>query len=194
VYEFLEGVVVRQAPTALVLDVGGVGYSLLIPFGTRFAEGSKARCWVHLVVREDAHTLYGFEGADQRDLFRLLLTVRGVGPAVALSLLSGLDAPKLVEAILGEDRAALTRAKGVGKRTADQILLDLSERVARFGKEHAFTDAPAPVADDDRRSDAVLALLSIGYKEKEAGAIVDKLVKADPTLETEQLIRAALRG
>ncbi len=193
-YEFLEGVVVRQAPTALVLHVGGVGYSLLIPFGTRFAEGQKARCWVHLVVREDAHTLYGFEGADQRDLFRLLLTVRGVGPSVALSLLSGLDAPKLVEAILSEDRSALTRAKGVGKRTADQILLDLSERVARFGKEHAFTDAPAPEAADDRRSDAVLALLSIGYKEKEAGAIVDKLVKDDPKLETEQLIRAALRG
>jgi Holliday junction DNA helicase RuvA len=194
VYEFLEGVVVRQAPTTLVLDVGGVGYALSIPFGTRFAEGQRARCWVHLVVREDAHTLYGFEGVDQRDLFRLLLTVRGVGPSVALSLLSGLEAPQLVEAILTENRAALTRAKGVGKRTADQILLDLSERVARFGKEHAFTDAPAPAAADDRKSDAVLALLSIGYKEKEASAIVDKLVAAEPDLDTEQLIRAALRG
>ena len=193
-YEFLEGDVVRQAPTSLVLDVGGVGYSLSIPFGTRFEEGQRARCWVHLVVREDAHTLYGFRHADQRDLFRLLLTVRGVGPAVALSLLSGLEAPQLVEAILNEDRAALTRAKGVGKRTADQILLDLSERVARFGKEHAFTDAPAPPATDDRRADAVLALLSIGYKEKEAGALVDKIAGEDPSLDTEQLIRAALRG
>ncbi len=192
-YEFLEGVVHRQAPTSLVLQVGGVGYALLMPFGTRFPQGERARVFVHQVVREDAHTLYGFGDEEQRDLFRLLLSVRGVGPAVALSLLSGLDTASLVQAILGEDRAAICRAKGVGKRTAEQILLDLRERVARFGHEAARPSAdPAAPGEDTTRADAVLALVSIGFKEKEAAALVARLAEAEPDLDTEQLIRAAL--
>lgn len=192
-YEFLEGIVHRQAPTSLVLQVGGIGYALLVPFGTRFPQGERARVFVHQVVREDAHTLYGFGDEEQRDLFRLLLSVRGVGPAVALSLLSGLDTASLVQAILSEDRAAICRAKGVGKRTAEQILLDLRERVARFGHEPERPSAPhgAP-GEDAAREDAVLALVSIGFKEKEASALVVRLAEADPALDTEQLIRAAL--
>lgn len=192
-YEFLEGIVTRQAPTSLVLQVGGVGYSLLVPFGARFPEGETARVPVHLVVREDAHTLYGFGDEEQRDLFRLLLSVRGVGPSVALSLLSGLDTASLVQAILTEDTAAICRAKGVGKRTAEQILLDLRERVARFGHEATTSPAGPASADEGVRADAVLALLSIGFKEKEATALVTRIAEADPSLDTEALIRTALR-
>lgn len=192
-YDFLEGVVIRQAPTSLVLQVGGVGYSLLVPFGAAFPEADRVRVFVHLAVRDDAHTLYGFRDQDQRDLFRLLLTVRGVGPSVALSLLSGLDTASLVQAILGEDRAAICRAKGVGKRTAEQILLDLRERVARFGHEpEPATGSSDGAPADSGRHDAVQALISIGFKEKEATALVDKLADSDPSLDTEQLIRAAL--
>jgi Holliday junction DNA helicase RuvA len=196
-YEFLEGVVERSAPTSLVLEVGGVGYALLVPLGVAFECGARARVWTHQVVREDAHTMYGFANTEQRDLFRLLLSVRGVGPAVALALLSGLSVPDLVQAVLDENTATLVRAKGVGKKTAEQILLDLRERVTRFGGEHAFVDvgrqATAPKRDE-RLADAIAALVSIGYKDREAAKLIEKAVETTDDLDVETLIRAVLRG
>ena len=196
-YEFLEGVVERSAPTSLVLEVSGVGYALAVPLGVHFERGARARVWTHLVVREDAHTLYGFATTEQRDLFRLLLSVRGVGPAVALALLSGLSVRDLVQAVLDEHTSTLVRAKGVGKRTAEQILLDLRERVARFGSEHAFVDvggAPAAPEREERLADAVAALVSIGYKDREAAKLVEKAADSSDELDVENLIRAVLRG
>jgi Holliday junction DNA helicase RuvA len=196
-YEFLEGKVVRWAPTSLVLAVGGLGYFLNVPLGTRFEVGGRARVWTHFVVREEAHTLYGFKDTEQRDLFRLLLTVRGVGPAVALALLSGLDVARLVRAILTEDKAALTRIKGVGKKTAEQILLDLRERVARLGGELAFTDVTSaePAHEHEERvGDAVAALVSIGYKEREARKLVERAATTSAEAGVEDLIRAVLQG
>lgn len=197
-YEYLEGELVRQTPTSLVLDVNGVGYFLTIPVGSSFgvSDSRRARVWTHLVVREDAHTLYGFASAEQRDLFRLLLTVRGVGPSAALMLLSGLSAETLVESILVEDVNALTRIKGVGKKTAEQILLDLRGRVTRLAGDQPFSDTPASAtqARDERVSDAISALLSIGYKEKEAAKLVEKAAKSDETLDVESLVRLALQG
>lgn len=196
-YEYLQGKIHRQTPTSLVLDVGGVGYFLTIPLGTRFDDQGLARAWTHLVVREDAHTLYGFASLEQRDLFRLLLSVRGVGPSAALMLLSGLSAKILIEAILTEDSAALTRIKGVGKKTADQILLDLRGRVTRMAGDGPFSDvqaAPTTNERDDLLADAISALVSIGYKEKEATKLVEKAAKNNEDLEVEDLVRTALQG
>jgi len=196
-YEFLEGVVDKSAPTSLVLEVSGVGYALAVPLGVHFERGARQRVWTHLVVREDAHTLYCFANVEQRDLFRLLLSVRGVGPAVALALLSGLSASELVQAVVQEDTGALVRVKGVGKKTAEQILLDLRERVARIQGEGPFVDAPgaspAP-AGDDRLQDAIAALVSIGYKEREASKLIEKVAADAPELDVESLIRSALNG
>lgn len=197
VYEFLDGELVRQAPTSLVVDVGGVGYALTVPLGTQFESSTRVRVWTHLVIREDAHTLYGFSDCEQRDFFRLLLSVRGVGPSVALMLLSSQTARDLVVAIQTEDREALTRIKGVGKKTAEQILLDLRERVSRLAGEHPFTDAGesrAAPGRDGQLAEAVSALVSIGYKEKEAIKLVEKAARADEDLDVEHLIRAVLRG
>lgn len=195
-FEFLEGEVARRTPTHLVLDVGGVGYALFVPVGSQFPTQGRTRAWTHFVVREDAQTLYGFDACKQRDLFRLLLSVRGVGPGVALALLSGLDADALVKAIVSEDAVSLTRVKGVGKKTAEQMLLDLREKITRFGSPELAeqpTAGGAPAAHN-LHDDAVSALASIGYKEKEADKLVRKVTKDAPELDLEEIIRAALRG
>jgi holliday junction DNA helicase RuvA len=196
-YEYLQGEAVKQAPTSLVLEVGGIGYFLTIPLGSRFGDAPTVRAWIHQVVREDSHTLYGFTTLAQRDLFRLLLTVRGVGPAAALMLLSGLSEKTLVEAILGEDVSALTRIKGVGKKTAEQILLDLRDRISRIAGESAFSDSPSTSSgppQDERIADAISALVSIGYKEKEAIKLVEKAAKNTEGIDVEALVRMALQG
>lgn len=195
-FEFLEGEVARHTPTSLVLDVGGVGYALAVPVGSAFPSQGRARAWTHFVVREDSQTLYGFDSTSQRDLFRLLLDVRGVGPSMALALLSGMEPEALVQAVVSGDAAALTRVKGVGKKTAEQMLLDLRDKITRFGsgEPQAPTGEGSAAPLDVLLADAVSALCSIGYKEKEAERLVRKVAADDDSLDLEQVIRAALRG
>ena len=192
-YDFLEGRVELHAATRLVLEVGGVGYELSVPLGSSFA-GARVRVWTHLVVREDAHTLYGFRDAATRELFRALLTVNGVGPRTALGVLSGLSRTELVAAIARGDRAALTSIKGIGKKTADQILLDLSGKAAKLlAAEGGAGPAPAlPAPADGASEDAVAALVSIGYADKDARKQVERAATRVGAADLETLVRAAL--
>lgn len=199
-YEYLEGQVAQRTATSVVLDVGGVGYELLAPLGSSFAaRGARARVWTHLVVRADAHVLYGFAGREARELFRLLLVVRGVGPSMALAILSGLTPRDLVQAILDEDLVTLTRVKGVGKKTAQQILLDLQDRARKLavGLEVApgvIAPAAPPSPASDNIDDATTALMSIGYPAKEARKLVERAAEeVDPT-DLERLVRSAIRS
>ncbi len=193
-YEYLEGEVAWRAPARVVLDVGGVGYDLLVPIGTRIPASGRTRVWSHLVVRETAHTLYGFGDRKEREWFRLLLEVRGVGPTMALAILSGLAPDDLVEAVLAGDAAALTRAKGVGKKTADQILLDLADKAAAWNEAQGAAPAgAAPAAADTSIEDAVGALLALGFKEKEARKNVERAAKEVDASDLEALVRVALR-
>lgn len=191
-YEYLEGELRPLSPTAVVVDVGGVGYRVAVPLGA-FSTAGPARVWTHLVVREDAHRLYGFPDRESRDLFRHLLGVRGVGPALALGLLSGLPRDELVEAIAAGDARRLSRVKGVGKRTAEQILLDLGDRAADLRRELV---GEAPSAETGLAAslveDAISALLSIGYTEKEARRNVEKVAATLESPDLEQLVRAAI--
>ncbi len=191
-YEYLDGELQPLSPTAVVVDVAGVGYHLAVPLGA-FASPGRARVWTHLVVREDAHRLYGFPDRESRDLFRHLLGVRGVGPALALGLLSGLPRDELVEAIAAGDARRLSRVKGVGKRTAEQILLDLGDRAADLRRE-LVGEAPRPETGVAASlvEDAVSALLSIGYTEKEARRNVEKVAATLDSPDLEQLVRAAI--
>jgi Holliday junction DNA helicase RuvA len=192
VYDFLEGRVELHAATRLVLEVGGVGYELSVPLGSSFT-GARARVWTHLAVREDAHTLYGFRDAATRELFRALLTVNGVGPRTALGVLSGLPRAELVAAIARGDRTALTSIKGIGKKTADQILLDLSGKAAKMLAAEGTGGAPAAPAPADKASeDAVAALVSIGYADKDARKQVERAAAKVGAADLETLVRAAL--
>jgi Holliday junction DNA helicase RuvA len=206
VYEYLEGEVAGRTPARLVLDVAGIGYEIAVPLSARFPERGRARAWTHLVVREDAHTLYGFAERSTRDLFRALLGVRGVGPGVALAILSGLSAADLVNAVLTDDVKVLTRVKGIGAKTAQQILLDLRDKAPRLATElgilrgaadGAHGDA-APPAVDPHVEDAVAALLSIGYSDKEARKAVDgafeRAVAANGARDLATLVRTAISG
>lgn len=191
-YDFLEGQVAGRSPTRLVLDVGGVGYEVLVPPGMPFPARERLRLWTHLAVREDSHTLYGFPDESTRDLFRALLGVTGVGPKVALAVLSGLPAAELVAAIVAGDSKPLVRVKGIGQRTADQILLDLRGKAARLAPAGA---APAkPAATEVALEDAVTALISIGYSEKDARKQVERAAKSVPASDLERLVRTALQG
>jgi len=191
VYDYLEGECAERTPARLVLNFGGIGYELLVPLTSRFPAKGRARAWTHLAVREDAHTLYGFEDKETRELFRLLLSVRGVGPTVALALLSGLPRGPLVAAIAAGDAEGLTRIRGIGAKTAQQILLDLKDKAAILA--HAGPSAERKAAGEDPAvDDAVAALVSIGYSEKDARANVERAAKKVDKKDLEGLVRAAL--
>jgi len=194
VYEYLEGEVAGRSPTRLVLDVGGVGHDLAVPLGSDFPDSGRVRAWTHLVVREDAHLLYGFRERETRDLFRLLLSVRGIGPAMALGILSGLSRGPLLEAIVGGDAACLTRVKGVGRKTAEQILLDLGDKAAALRDQLGGGAARQAGSERANLEDAVAALLSLGYGERDARKLVERAAQAVDPSDLEALVRAALRG
>lgn len=191
-YDFLEGQVAGRSPTRLVLDVGGVGYEVLVPPGAAFPAKERLRVWTHLVVREDSHTLYGFPDEATRDLFRALLGVTGVGPKVALAVLSGLPANELVAAVVAGDSKPLVRVKGIGQKTADQILLDLRGKAARLAP--AGATPVKSTSNDDALEDAITALISIGYSEKDARKQIERAAKSVPVTDLERLVRAALQG
>jgi Holliday junction DNA helicase RuvA len=193
VYDFIEGEIASKSPTRLVVSAGGVGYELSVPLGSQFPPGGRVRVWTHLVVREDAHTLCGFSDQRTRDLFRQLLSVSGVGPVMGLTILSGMSYEPLVAAITGKDAAALTRIKGVGKRTAEQILLDLSDKLAR-GTGAAPTPSTMPGSSSALLDEAIAALISIGYSEKEARRSAEKAITKAARPELDLVLRAALSG
>lgn len=195
-YEYLEGRLASRSAARLVVDAGGVGYDIAVPVGADFRprEDGTVRAWVHLVVRDDAHLLYGFPDRPTRELFRLLLKVRGVGPGAGLGLLSGLRREELLEAVVQGDSARLQRVKGIGRKTAEQILLDLGDRAdALFGDAaDALVPAAAAPAPTSSVEDAVSALVSIGYSEKEARKSVDRAAKKVDAADLELLVRTAL--
>ncbi|MEM6672612.1 MAG: Holliday junction branch migration protein RuvA [Planctomycetota bacterium] len=201
-FEFISGKVAGRSATGIVIAAAGVGYDLLTPLGAEFPQvGEAAQVWTHLVVREDAHTLYGFARREDRELFRLLLRVRGVGPSMALGVLSGLSADDLMRAVVDEDAKAFTSVKGVGKKTAEQILLDLRDKsalLASLAGTAPASNGAAPREDAEDLSanvlDAISALVSIGYSDKEARKAVDRAAKSAGTEDLEVLVRTAMRG
>ncbi len=198
-YEFLEGTLDLRAPARLILNVRGVGYDLAVPIGSVFPDSDQLRVWTHLVVREDAHSLYGFPDREMRELFRLLLSVRGIGPGIALGILSGLSREQLIRAILEDDVKRLCQLKGVGKKTAEQILLDLRDKAAAW--QNALDTPIVPRAADALKpetesliEDAIQALMSIGYSAKDARKSIEKVASKNETNDLELLVREALRS
>ena len=198
-YDYLAGTVIERSLSRLVVEVGGVGFELAVPLGAEFTEGAATRVFTHLVVREDAWRLFGFEDRAGRDLFRLLLSVRGVGPAMALGLLSGMARADLLAAIRGQKSAPLTNVKGVGRKTAEQILLDLRDKPVLPGEGDAAPgtsatgSGTAATSSHGETEDAVLALVSVGYKEKEARRQVEHAADSVGTEDLEALVRHALK-
>jgi holliday junction DNA helicase RuvA len=179
----LSGRLAAKNPPQVVVDVAGVGYEVDVPMSTFYslpATGDPVMLHTHLVVREDAHTLYGFATLEERAAFRRLIRISGIGARTALSVLSGLSVADLAQSIALQDSGRLTRIPGIGKKTAERLLLELK------GKLNEVT-APA----QERSSDVVNALLALGYSEKEAHAAIKGLAPGMPVAEG---IRAALKA
>ena len=193
---FLEGELVEALPTQIVIAVNGVGYSIQIPVSSfeRLPHiGQRLRILTHLVIREDAHLLFGFMTAEERDLFRLLLQhVTGVGPKIALAVLSGMSIPSFKSAVIQNDVTLLSRISGVGRRTAERIVLELKDRV---GVAAAWEVAAAGRNDQESKvNDALLALLSLGFKQVDAQRALKKAQENAAIAETDELVRLALKS
>ena len=196
----LRGLVLEKRPPQLLLDVGGVGYELEAPLSAFFdlpRADTPVSLFTHLVVREDAQLLYGFRSRPERELFRALIRVNGVGPKLALALLSGIDAPELVRCIQEGDVTSLTRLPGVGKKTAERLIIEMRDRIAEaFGEALPPELArPSTVATPDPkvnlRDEAEGALIALGYKPAEASRAVAAVTEDGPL---EELLRQALKG
>ncbi len=197
---FLRGRLTTSLPDRAAIDVGGVGYEVFIPISTydRLGEtGREVTVLTHLQVREDAHVLYGFATEEERDLFRLLINrVTGVGPKMGLSILSGMSVRDFQRNVVQGDTAALSKISGVGKKTAERIILELKDKV---GVAEAWREAGAPGGSSPATpqqvaaSDAVLALIHLGYKQAEAQKAVKKLMDDGTPAQSDALVRGALR-
>ena len=191
----LRGVLAHKSPPTLVVEVGGVGYELEAPMSTFYElppVGQTVTLYTHLVVREDAHLLYGFSRESQRRLFRALLKVNGVGPRVALAVLSGLSDQEFRRCVANEDIARLTRVPGIGRKTAERLVVELRNKLDDAAKTGERPDAPTPEAPADPVSEAISAMIALGYKPQEAS----RAVHAVPSdgLACEEIIRQALKG
>lgn len=195
---FLHGKLVEALPTQVVVDVNGVGYEALIPlssFDKLPQPGGEIRLLTQLVVREDAHILYGFMTAAERDLFRLLVgTVSGIGPKIALNILSGVSVTAFRGAVANSDVKALSQISGVGKKTAERIIVELRDKVGAAGALEAASAKHALSAEDQKVNDAVLALMALGFKQMDAHDSVRAAQSMLGTTATvEDLVRACLK-
>ncbi len=193
---FLRGVLLEKQPPALVLDVHGVGYEVEAPMTTFYdlpAVGESVSLYTHLAVREDAHTLYGFSRLSDRRLFRALIKVNGVGAKLALTILSGMPANDFALCVQAADTAALVKLPGVGKKTAERLVVEMRDTLADWsapGPTAATAQARPDVANPVE--EAVSALMALGYKAPEASRLVRAVDSRHQS--TEEIIRAALQA
>ena len=195
---FLQGKLVEALPTQVVINVNGVGYEALIPlssFDKLPPAGAEIKLLTQLVIREDAHTLYGFMTAAERDLFRLLInSVSGIGPKTALNILSGMNATAFRGAVANGDVKSLSQISGVGKKTAERIVVELRDKIGQAGALEAASAKNSLSPDDQKTNDATLALMALGFKQNEAhDAVRAAQTMLGAAASVEQLVRACLK-
>ena len=194
----LHGKLIDVLPTQVIIDVHGVGYDVLIPLSSYDklpAPGLDVKILTHLAIREDAHILYGFMTAQERDLFRMLInTVSGIGPKIALNVLSGMNVIAFRGAVANGDVKSLSQISGVGKKTAERIVVELRDKIGKAGAWEASSAQRALTAEDQKINDAVLGLMALGFKQVEAHDTVrNALEKMGAQTSLEDLVRACLK-
>ncbi|HEY8902945.1 MAG TPA: Holliday junction branch migration protein RuvA [Chthoniobacterales bacterium] len=195
---FLEGKLEEALPTQIIVNVGGIGYQVLIPLSSydRLPEpGAVVRILTQLVIREDEHLLIGFWTKAERDLYRLLVHhVTGVGPKLALAILSGMSVDQFKAAVVASDTAAISKISGVGKKTAERVVLELKDKLGVAAEWEASSAAHAPTPAETAIHDAVLALITLGYKQVEAHKAVKRVMDIEGSeIDSETLVRHALK-
>jgi Holliday junction DNA helicase RuvA len=195
---YLHGKLADTLPTQIIVDVQGVGYEVLIPlssFDKLPAPGQEVRVLTHLAVREDAHVLYGFMTAAERDLFRLLINhVSGIGPKTALGVLSGMSVTSFKGAVAGGDVRALSQISGIGRKTAERIVVELKDKIGLAGAMEAASALRSLSPEDQKANDAVLALIALGFKQPEAHEAARKVMATlGASVTAEEIVRACLK-
>jgi holliday junction DNA helicase RuvA len=194
---FLEGKLVSALPTQATIDVRGVGYEVFIPLSSYDKlppAGQSIRILTHLAVREDAHVLYGFMTPAERDLFRLLVNnVSGIGPKLGLAVLSGMSVGSFKAAVVNSDVAAISKISGLGKKTAERIVLELKDKVGVAAAWEAASAAHAPTPEQELANEALLALIALGYKQVDAHKTVRELQQKGEPKSAEELVKLALK-
>lgn len=201
----LRGILVEKQPGQVLVEAAGLGYEVDIPYTTFFhlpETGQEVTLHTHFAVREDAQSLYGFAQRLDRDLFRLLIKVNGVGPKLAVGILSGLDADQFIRCVELRDASALVKLPGVGKKTAERLLIDMADRIGQLeGQFVPASDGTAvkgsdissrPQRQPDAAEEAEAALISLGYKPQEASKAINRV--AEEGMSSEELIRHALKA
>ncbi|HEX5706757.1 MAG TPA: Holliday junction branch migration protein RuvA [Pyrinomonadaceae bacterium] len=200
----LTGTLLAKQATSVILDVGGVGYEVTIPVTTFYGmedEGAQVRLRVYTHVREDALQLFGFRTSRERELFQLLISVSGIGPKSGIAMLSGMSADEIITAIRTNNLARLTSIPGVGRKTAERLVIELRDKMANLSSpalDEALatggaTDAGAPPSEDALREDALSALLNLGYQKAAAEKAVTQALAEGGDLSVELLLRRSLR-
>lgn len=189
---YLRGTVLLKQAGQIIIETGGVGYEVSVPLAVleRVHEGQEAALFVHHAVRDDGHYLYGFLTLQQRGWFREMIRVSGVGPKIALLILSGFDVDMLTQIVRNQDSAALIKLPGVGKKTAERLLIELNDRVARLPA--GVAGSQGIIRPASAKLDAEEALVALGYKPSEAAQLIER-VGGDDDADTDTLIRRALQ-
>lgn len=196
----LRGTLIEKQPGHALVEAAGLGYEVDIPYSTFFQlpePGQEVTLHTHFAVREDAQSLYGFASRLDRDLFRLLIKVNGVGPKMAVGILSGLEADQFIRCVEQRDASALVKLPGVGKKTAERLLIDMGDRIGQLEGQFVPNSA-APTADKpkarqpDAGEEAEAALIALGYKPQEAARAINRV--ATEGMSPEELIRQALKA
>jgi len=198
----LSGTLLSKHATSVILDVGGVGYEVSIPLSTFYdlgEIGSIVQLRIYTHVREDALQLFGFKTARERELFLRIISVSGIGPKLGITLMSGMSADEMIESIRTNNLARLTLIPGIGRKTAERLVIELREKMAALatgGSEDENKRVPvglAPTSEDGVRSDALSALLNLGYQRSAAEKAIDTVMGETPELSVETVLRSSLR-
>lgn len=190
----LTGTILEKNQPELLLEVSGIGYEILCPMSSFYAMDNETNVslYTHLSVKEDSHTLYGFISKDEKTIFRELIRVNGIGPKVALAILSHLDIASLMRAVANDDDVLLAKTPGIGKKTAQKLIVELKDRLVKLNLINASNQTSVVNSSNPNSAKALSALQSLGFKAKEAKKMITGV--ADESLTTEALIRQALQN
>jgi Holliday junction DNA helicase RuvA len=190
-YEYIEGNLIDKKPTYCVLDVTGIGYFIQISLSTysRLEAQARAKLYIHQVVREDAHLLFGFYTREEREMFRLLLTVTGIGANTARMMLSSLTSDDIQHAILNGNAALLQGIKGIGAKTAQRVIIDLRDKISK----EKVTGELFPAKDNRLKEEALSALVILGFNKGDADKVIGKIILSEKSLSLEDLIKKSLK-
>jgi holliday junction DNA helicase RuvA len=190
-YEFIKGEIININPAVVVIEAGGIGYSIKISVNTYTKLNSQKtpKVLIHQIIREDAHLLYGFADSSERELFRNLISVNGVGSNTAIMMLSSLTPEEIISAISTDNVTVLKSIKGIGIKTAQRIIIDLKDKIGKFAETGQILILP----DNTIRNESLSALVMLGFVKKDVEKILDKILQENPGVTVESVIKHALK-